>query len=76
MLLGSISSTAITKTSSRQFANNNKFVFRTVLIHHSDKKRKNFPSLMIMCSCCIWNSYNVVCDKGNRRKLKNFYYEN
>ena len=45
MLLGSISSTTITKTSSRQFANNNKFVFKTVLIHHSDKNGKTFRFL-------------------------------
>ena len=27
---------------------------------------------MTMSSCCIWNSYDVVCDKENRRKLKIF----
>ena len=31
---------------------------------------------MTMSVCCIWNSYDVVRDKENRRKLKNFYYEN
>lgn len=64
MLLGSISSTVITEI---------KHV-NLLTIMNLYLWLLYFPLLMTIGSCRISNSYEVVCDKDNRKKLKHFYY--